>query len=160
MKSFKQFSEQAYESYELVEGPVDYLKGKVKDQYQSLRNSPAALRSAVSAFKSDPVGSLKAGGMGLGKMTAKGFITDPIAARVKKATGNNPVSNLAIDTAADMATITPWRETAKKIATKVATKAPQLARTFGKNLLVRGPQTALKIAQGLGTLAGVGSRLN
>ena len=38
MKSFKQFSEQAYESYELVEGPVDYLKGKVKDQYQSLRN--------------------------------------------------------------------------------------------------------------------------
>lgn len=155
MKTFKQFSEQAYESYELVEGPIDYLKGKVKDQYQSLRNTPAALRSAVSAVKNDPVGSLKAGGKSLGKMTVKDYALSPITTRIKSATGNNPATNLAVDTVADVASVTPWRSTAKKIATKT----PQLARTFGKNLLVRGPNIALKTVQTLSSLAGVGSRL-
>jgi hypothetical protein len=145
MKTFKQFSEQAYESYELVEGPIDYLKGKVKDQYQSLRNTPAALRSAVSAVKKDPVGSLKAGGKSLGKMAVKDYALSPVKTRIKSATGNNPVTNQLIDYAADAATVVPWRSTIK---------------TFGKNLLVRGPQMGLKFAQGLGTLAGVGSRLN
>lgn len=144
MKTFKQFSEQAYESYELVEGPIDYLKGKVKDQYQSLRNTPASLRSAVSAVKKDPVGSLKAGGKSLGKMAVKDYAMSPITTRIKRATGNNPAINLAVDTAADVASVTPWRSTIK---------------TFGKNLFVRGPQIALKTAQGLASLAGVGSRL-
>ena len=144
MKTFKQFSEQAYESYELVEGPIDYLKGKVKDQYQSLRNTPAALRSAVSAVKKDPVGSLKAGGKSLGKMAVKDYALRPVKTRIKSATGNNPVTNELIDYAADAASVTPLRSTIK---------------TFGKNLFVRGPQIALKTAQGLASLAGVGSRL-
>lgn len=144
MKTFKQFSEQAYESYELVEGPIDYLKSKIQSKVQSVKDYPSNLRSAASAIRKDPIGSLKAGSKGLTKVVAKDVITSPIATRIKRVTGNNPITNLAIDTAADVASITPWRQTAK---------------TFGKNLLVRGPQTAFRITKGLATLAGVGSRL-
>ena len=155
MKTFKQFSEQAYESYELIEGPIDYLRSKIKSKVQSVKDYPSTLRSAVSAIKKDPIGSLKAGSKGLTKVVAKDVITSPIATRIKRATGNNPIANLAIDTAADVASVTPWKQTAKQ----VATQTPKLARTFGKNLLVRGPQTALRVGQGLLTLTGVGSRL-
>ena len=105
MKTFKQFSEQAYESYELIEGPIDYLRSKIKSKVQSVKDYPSTLRSAASAIKKDPIGSLKAGSKGLTKVVAKDVITSPIATRIKRATGNNPIANLAIDTAADVASV-------------------------------------------------------
>lgn len=145
MKTFKQFSEQAYESYELVEGPIDYLKSKIQSKVQSVKDYPSTLRSAASAFKSDPVGSLKAGGKSLTKTTAKSLMLDPIASRIKRATGNNPVANELIDYATFGVASTPWRQTAKT----VVKQAPKLANTFARNLFVRGPQLGASAASAI-----------
>lgn len=124
MKTFKQFSEQAYESYELVEGPIDYLKGVVKD-------IPGQVKGYASSVKQDPVGFFKRGIKtafsppslkAMGKFTAKDTALMPITEPLKKKLGNNPITNTAIDTASSLVSAVPWRQTASKLATGATKK--------------------------------------
>lgn len=152
MKTFKQFSEQAYESYELVEGPIDYLKSKTNQKIQDIKNIPSNLRSTASAVRQDPIGSLKTGvkgsvksSFGLGKWMAKDELLKPVTEPLKRVTGNNPVTNFAINTASDIAAAAPWRQTART----VVKQAPKLANTFARNLFVRGPQLGASAASAI-----------
>jgi len=137
MKTFKQFSEQAYESYELVEGPIDDLKSKVKSKVQSVRDYPSTLRTAVSSIRRDPIGSIRRGGSGIGKWMAKDELLRPVTEPLKKVTGNKPLTNIAIDTARETLSAVPWRQTAKivvKQAPRVAKGAFDFAK-FGASLV-------------------------
>jgi len=156
MKTFKEFSEQAYYSYELVEGPIDYLKSKTNQKIQDIKNIPSNLRSTASAVRQDPIGSLKTGvkgsvkggfglGKGLGKWMAKDELMKPVTEPLKRVTGNNPVTNFAINTASDIAAAAPWRQTART----VVKQAPKLANTFARNLFVRGPQLGASAASAI-----------
>lgn len=152
MKTFKEFSEQAYYSYELVEGPIDYLKSKTNQKIQDIKNIPSNLRSTASVVRQDPIGSLKTGvksgvkgAFGLGKWMAKDELLKPVTEPLKRVTGNNPVTNFAIDTARETAAIVPWRQTAKA----VVKQAPKLANTFARNLFVRGPQLGASAASAI-----------
>ena len=152
MKTFKQFSEQAYESYELVEGPIDYLKSKTNQKIQDIKNIPSNLRSTASAVRQDPIGSLKTGvkgsvksSFGLGKWMAKDELLKSVTEPLKRVTGNNPVTNFAINTASDIAAAAPWRQTART----VVKQAPKLANTFARNLFVRGPQLGASAASAI-----------
>jgi len=139
MKTFKQFSEQAYESYELVEGPIDYLKSKI----QSIKDYPSAVRSTASAIRRDPVGSLKRGvkgGVGLAKWTAKDELLRPVTEPLKRVTGNKPLTNIAIDTARQTLSAVPWRQAAKEVVKqtpRVAKGALDVVR-FGAGLAFGG----------------------
>ena len=119
MKTFKQFSEQAYESYELVEGPIDYLKGAVKD-------IPGQVKGYASSVKQDPVGFFKRGIKkafspsslkAMGKFGVKDTALMPITEPLKKKLGNNPIANTAIDTASSFVSAAPWRKATSKLAT-------------------------------------------
>jgi len=55
MKTFRQFSEQAYSSYELVEGPVDYLRSSIKGKLQDVKNVPGGLKTYASQLKQKPL---------------------------------------------------------------------------------------------------------
>jgi hypothetical protein len=140
MKTFKQFSEQAYESYELVEGPIDYLKSKVKSKVQSVRDYPSTLRTAASSIRRDPIGSIRRGGSGIGKWMAKDELLRPVTEPLKKVTGNKPLTNIAIDTARETLSAVPWRQTAKTVvkqAPRVAKGAFDVAK-FGAGLVFGG----------------------
>lgn len=160
MKTFKQFSEQAYTSYELVENPVDYLKGKVTNKIQSLKDYPTTLRSAASAIKKDPVGSARRGVGGFGKWWVKDELLEPVTKPLKRVTGNNPVTNTAIDSVSQAVATVPWRQTIRGMANKgsqvARTHGPKLAKTFGQNLL-RGPKTALTVGSTILSALGIGS---
>ena len=140
MKTFKQFSEQAYESYELVEGPIEYLKSKIQSKVQSVKDYPSNLRSAASAIKKDPIGSIRRGGPGIGKWMAKDEILGPVAEPLKRITGNKPLTNTAIEIGKDVVAGIPWRQTAKT----VVRQAPRVAKTaldvakFGAGLVLGG----------------------
>ena len=163
MKTFNQFCTEAYEARQLTEGPLQFMG--------NLTGITPIIKTAQE-FTKNP----KATGATLTKSLGKSLASQEVKTRaareltkpVKTVTGNNPVINRALDIGADY--VAPFISTPKSIkepivkaatqATKaVTTQGPKLAKTFGKNLLVRGPQTALKTLQGLGTLAGVGSRL-
>jgi len=140
MKTFKQFSEQAYESYELVEGPIDYLKSKVKSKVQSVRDYPSTLRTAASSIRRDPIGSIRRGGTGFGKFMAKDELLGPITEPLKRVTGNKPLTNVAIDISRDVVSGIPWRQTAKTVvrqAPRVAKGAFDAAK-FGAGLVFGG----------------------
>jgi hypothetical protein len=160
MKTFNQFCTEAYEAKQLTEGPLQFM-GKL--------TGITPLVKGAQQFAKTPGASSVALGKGLASMEVKSRAARALTKPVKAATGNNPVINQALDIGADY--VAPFVPTPKAIkepivkaasqATKaVTTQGPKLARTFGKNLLVKGPQTALKFTQGLATLAGVGSRLN
>jgi len=155
MKTFNQFCTEAYESRQLTEGPL---------QFMGNLTGITPLVKGAQQFAKTPGASSVALGKGLASMEVKSRAARALTKPVKSVTGNNPVINKALDIGADY--VAPFVPTPKAIkepivkATQAAvTQGPKLARTFGKNLLVRGPQTAVKIGQGLATLAGVGSRL-
>ena len=160
MKSFNQFCTEAYEAKQLTEGPL---------QFMGNLTGITPLVKGVQQFAKTPRASSVSLGKGLASMEVKSRVARELTKPVKTITGNNPVVNRALDIGADyVAPFVPTPKAIKKPIVKVAqrygpqvakavtTQGPQLAKTFGKNLLVRGPQTAL---QGLATLAGVGSRL-
>ena len=63
MKTFKQFSEQAYSQAQLVENPIlSYASGVAKD----IKNIPGNIRQGVSSLRKDPVGTIRRGARGLG----------------------------------------------------------------------------------------------
>ena len=118
MKTFKQFSEQAYSQAHLVENPIlSYASGVAKD----IKNIPGNIRQGVSSLRKDPVGTIRRGARGLGSMMVKGEIGNQITRPIKNLTGNNPAINFALDTATDVASYTPgWRSAAKRILPAVA----------------------------------------
>ena len=118
MKTFKQFSEQAYSQAHLVENPIlTYASGVAKD----IKNIPGNIRQGVSSLRKDPVGTIRRGARGLGTMMVKGEIGNQITRPIKNLTGNNPAINFALDTANDVASYTPgWRSAAKRVLPAVA----------------------------------------
>jgi len=118
MKTFKQFSEQAYSQAHLVENPIlSYASGVAKD----IKNIPGNIRQGVSSLRKDPVGTIRRGARGLGSMMVKGEIGNQITRPIKNLTGNNPAINFALDTATDVASYTPgWRSAAKRVLPAVA----------------------------------------
>tara|TARA_Y100000022_G_C13167245_1_gene336842 strand:- start:170 stop:661 length:492 start_codon:yes stop_codon:yes gene_type:complete len=118
MKTFKQFSEQAYSQAQLVENPIlSYASGVAKD----IKNIPGNIRQGVSSLRKDPVGTIRRGARGLGSMMVKGEIGNQITRPIKNLTGNNPAINFALDTATDVASYTPgWRSAAKRVLPAVA----------------------------------------
>ena len=118
MKTFKQFSEQAYSQAHLVENPIlSYASGVAKD----IKNIPGNIRQGVSSLRKDPVGTIRRGARGLGSMMVKGEIGNQITRPIKNLTGNNPVINTALDTATEIASYkSGWRSAAKTILPKVA----------------------------------------
>ena len=118
MKTFKQFSEQAYSQAHLVENPIlSYASGVAKD----IKNIPGNIRQGVSSLRKDPVGTIRRGARGLGSMMVKGEIGNQITRPIKNLTGNNPAINFALDTANDIASYTPgWRSAAKRVLPAVA----------------------------------------
>ena len=118
MKTFKQFSEQAYSQAQLVENPIlSYASGVAKD----IKNIPGNIRQGVSSLRKDPVGTIRRGARGLGSMMVKGEIGNQITRPIKNLTGNNPAINFALDTATDAASYTPgWRSAAKRVLPAVA----------------------------------------
>jgi len=159
MKTFNQFYTEAYEARQLTEGPL---------QFMGNLTGITPLVKGAQQFVKTPGASSVALGKGLASMEVKSRAARALTKPVKTITGNNPVINQALDVGADY--VAPFVPTPKAIkepivkaasqATKaVTTQGPKLARTFGRNLLVKGPQTALKFTQGLAGLAGVGSRL-
>ena len=159
MKTFNQFYTEAYEARQLTEGPLQFMG--------NLTGITPLVKGAQQSVKT-PGASSVALGKGLASMEVKSRAARALTKPVKTITGNNPVINQALDVGADY--VAPFVPTPKAIkepivkaasqATKaVTTQGPKLARTFGRNLLVKGPQTALKFTQGLAGLAGVGSRL-
>lgn len=118
MKTFKQFSEQAYSQANLVENPIlSYASGVAKD----IKNIPGNIRQGVSSLRKDPVGTIRRGARGLGSMMVKGEIGNQITRPIKNLTGNNPAINFALDSATDVASYTPgWRSAAKRVLPAVA----------------------------------------
>lgn len=117
MKTFKQFSEQAYSQAHLVENPIlSYASGVAKD----IKNIPGNIRQGVSSLRKDPVGTIRRGARGLGSMMVKGEIGNQITRPIKNLTGNNPAINMALDTANDVASVTSWRGAAKRVLPVVA----------------------------------------
>ena len=118
MKTFKQFSEQAYSQAHLVENPIlSYASGVAKD----IKNIPGNIRQGVSSLRKDPVGTIRRGARGLGSMMVKGEIGNQITRPIKNLTGNNPAINFALDSATDVASYTPgWRSAAKRVLPAVA----------------------------------------
>ena len=118
MKTFKQFSEQAYSQAHLVENPILSYASSVK---KDIKNIPGNIRQGVSSLRKDPVGTIRRGVRGLGSMMVKGEIGNQITRPIKNLTGNNPAINMALDTANDVASVTPgWRGAAKKGLTAIA----------------------------------------
>ena len=118
MKTFKQFSEQAYSQAHLVENPIlSYASGVAKD----IKNIPGNIRQGVSSLRKDPVGTIRRGARGLGSMMVKGEIGNQITRPIKNLTGNNPAINMALDSATEVASVTPgWRSAAKRVLPAVA----------------------------------------
>tara|TARA_Y100001937_G_scaffold42851_1_gene60617 strand:+ start:3819 stop:4310 length:492 start_codon:yes stop_codon:yes gene_type:complete len=118
MKTFKQFSEQAYSQAHLVENPIlSYASGVAKD----IKNIPGNIRQGVSSLRKDPVGTIRRGARGLGSMMVKGEIGNQITRPIKNLTGNNPAINFALDSATEVASVTPgWRSAAKRVLPAVA----------------------------------------
>ena len=118
MKTFKQFSEQAYSQAHLVENPIlSYASGVAKD----IKNIPGNIRQGVSSLRKDPVGTVRRGVRGLGSMMVKGEIGNQITRPIKNLTGNNPAINFALDSATEVASYTPgWRSAAKRVLPAVA----------------------------------------
>jgi hypothetical protein len=118
MKTFKQFSEQAYSQAQLVENPIlSYASGVAKD----IKNIPGNIRQGVSSLRKDPVGTIRRGARGLGSMMVKGEIGNQITRPIKNLTGNNPAINFALDSATEVASVTPgWRSAAKRVLPAVA----------------------------------------
>ena len=118
MKTFKQFSEQAYSQAHLVENPIlSYASVVAKD----IKNIPGNIRQGVSSLRKDPVGTIRRGARGLGSMMVKGEIGNQITRPIKNLTGNNPAINFALDSATEVASVTPgWRSAAKRVLPAVA----------------------------------------
>ena len=118
MKTFKQFSEQAYSQAHLVENPIlSYASGVAKD----IKNIPGNIRQGVSSLRKDPVGTIRRGARGLGSMMVKGEIGNQITRPIKNLTGNNPAINMALDTATEIASYkSGWRSAAKRVLPAVA----------------------------------------
>ena len=118
MKTFKQFSEQAYSQAHLVENPIlSYASGVAKD----IKNIPGNIRQGVSSLRKDPVGTIRRGARGFGSMMVKGEIGDRLTRPIKNLTGNNPVINTALDTATEIASYkSGWRSAAKRVLPAVA----------------------------------------
>ena len=111
MKTFKQFSEQAYSQAHLVENPIlSYASSVAKD----IKNIPGNIRQGVSSLRKDPVGTIRRGVRGLGSMMVKGEIGNQITRPIKNLTGNNPAINIALDTANDVASVTQDGEVLQK----------------------------------------------
>lgn len=142
MKTFKQFSEQAYSQAHLVENPIlSYASGVAKD----IKNIPGNIRQGVSSLRKDPVGTIRRGARGLGSMMVKGEIGNQITRPIKNLTGNNPAINMALDTANDVASVTSWRGAASKALPVVKSAAAGLAKPLaiaGAGILATPTATA------------------
>jgi len=163
MKTFNQFYTEAYEARQLTEGPLQFM-GNLTGITPLVRTAQEFTKNP----KATSVALTKSFGKSLASMEVKSRAARALTKPVKAATGNNPTINRALDIGAEY--VAPLVSTPKAIkepivkaasqATKaVTTQGPKLARTFGKNLLVKGPKTVFEIGKGLAGLAGVGSRL-
>ena len=125
MKTFKQFSEQAYSQAQLVENPILNF---ASDQVNKIKNIPSNIDQTVKSLRKDPVGTLRRGGSaslrglrGLSTAMVKGQIGREATQPIKNLTGNNPAINFALDTATDIASYRPgWRSAARTILPKLA----------------------------------------
>lgn len=125
MKTFKQFSEQAYSQAHLVENPI---LSYASNQVNKIKNIPSNIDQTVKSLRKDPVGTLRRGGSaslrglrGLGTMMVKGEIGNQITRPIKNLTGNNPAINFALDSATEVASYAPgWRSAAKRVLPAVA----------------------------------------
>ena len=152
MKTFRQFSEQAYSSYELVEGPVDYLRSSIKGKLQDVKNIPGGLKTYASQLKQKPLRTVASTGRQViqPSVIGKSVISQAVKEPIKKVTGNSPIVNKAIDFGADW--VAPYTPGWRKAGMSALRQVPRVGRG-----IVDLTRTAINIG---GTIGGALSGLD
>jgi len=131
MKTFQQFCEDAYLQLD-EQSLLDKAKGYVSSGLSDIRQNPvrALSRGVVKPFVKDLALDLTG-----------------VPEKVKKAGGNNPIVNTAVDVATTGLSYAPWR---KMVKLQNLARGAQTALNVGKNVLNFGRAAASIVPTAMG----------